>query len=630
MIFLAYLVLIAILLGAGLLVASMLPSRGARIGLGAVVFLALAVDGTWIAAPWAGWSPALANGVWIGAFVLIGSGALFAARHYQARHDLPSWTWPSLRDLSFLLAVILLLGAVITVLPVPLDTDAQGFGYLALTLRDGHDYLTLAPWHPEIEYLYSPAYTGLVADLSTRFDLSISSLEMILGAITVILFVWAAYDLGSELEGPRTARGLMLAALIGTGTFTAFMDSHYTALLALVFSLGFISFVLRFLQTRRWSNALLAAICLAAVPLSQPDITIALIIGYAPWLLVIGFSQPRPSLKTWLVLSVVIPLAALGMAGPWLISLTDLLKSGIESPFKVATSHWRTLVFMHGGLIVLLAVLGAGIGLRRRHPAHLLMMVWLVGIVEFSTLGLLEKAFPDLFRMLLKYNYPFSLAWNGPIIPYTVLGGTALVWLADRLGGESVDRLVARLAIPVSVVAMIGIAAGVVFFQPLLKETKNRGVSFYGAFSSTADVKAMRWLRDHTPQDARILNHPGPQEGDWVPVIAERDTIYFRPQPFFRGTYLADAEQKALRDFWRDPANPDYAKLLNDAGISYVLVPQVFGDPTSFEDMLRWRHPIPEAASYLKSAVSAAPYLRLVYDYNGAQVYQVVPLTPQP
>jgi hypothetical protein len=29
------------------------------------------------------------------------------------------------------------------------------------------------------------------------------------------------------------------------------------------------------------------------------------------------------------------------------------------------------------------------------------------------------------------------------------------------------------------------------------------------------------------------LNFPGPQEGDWVPVIAERKSIYYRPQPFF-------------------------------------------------------------------------------------------------
>jgi hypothetical protein len=622
--FLAYLVLLAVLLGLGTLVASILPTRGARIGLGAVLFLALVVDGTWFVAPLLDWSPGLADAAWIGAFLAVTFSAAQAARYYRRVSRLPAWTWPSTRDLLFLTVVIALFGAVTLVLPVPLDTDAQGFGYLSMTLRNSHSYTTLAPWHPEIEYLYSPAYFGLIGHLSARFDPGIHLLQMIFSAATAVLFVWLAYDLGNELEGPRTGRAFMLAALIGTGLITAFVDSHYTGLLALLFSLAFITFVLRFLSTWRWSSALFAAICLAAVPLSQPDATIGLIIGYAPWLVVVWLSKPRPRLSAWLVIAAVIPLVALGIVAPWLISINDLLGSGIASPFKVETSHWRTMVFMHGGLIVVLAAVGVLIGLRRRQPAHLWMIVWLIGIVDFSTLGLLEKNLPGLLKPLVKYDYPFSLAWHGPIIPYTVLGGTALVWLADRLGGKRVDRLVGWLAVPVSVLAIAGIVAGVIFFEPLLKESKDRDLHFYGAFSSAADVKAMLWLRDHTPQDTRILNHPGPHEGDWAPIITGRDTIYFRPQPFFQGTEHSTAEQDAFRAFWRDPANPDNINLFREDKVSYVLVPQVFGNPASFKDMLRWREPLPEAASYLATAVSAAPYLRLVYDQDGAQVYEVI------
>ncbi|HVO69636.1 MAG TPA: hypothetical protein VMT24_06305, partial [Aggregatilineaceae bacterium] len=405
--FLAYLLLLAVLLGLGTLVASILPTRGARIGLGAVLFLALVVDSTWFVAPLLEWSPGLADAAWIGAFLAVTLGAAQAARYYRRVSRLPAWTWPSTRDLIFLTVVIALFGAVTLVLPVPLDTDAQGFGYLSLTLRSSHSYTTLAPWHPEIEYLYSPAYFGLIGHLSARFDPGVHLLQMIFSAATAMLFVWLAYDLGSELEGPRTGRAFMLAALIGTGLFTAFLDSHYTALLALLFSLGFVTFVLRFLSTWRWSSALSAAICLAAVPLSQPDATIGLIIGYAPWLVVVWFSKPRPRLSAWLVIAAVIPLVALGIVAPWLISINDLLGSGIASPFKVESSHWRTMVFMHGGLIVVLAAVGVLIGLRRRQPAHLWMIVWLIGIVDFSTLGLLEKNLPGVLKPLLKYDYPF-------------------------------------------------------------------------------------------------------------------------------------------------------------------------------------------------------------------------------
>jgi len=625
MAFLAYLLLLGVLLGLGTLAASVIPARGARLGLGAAVALALVVDSTWLIAPLTGWSPPLGDAAWLGALALVGMGALLVARHFTRHADSPPWQWPSRRDLVVLLVVVALFGAVTWVLPVPLDTDAQGFGYLALTLRDGQDYPTLAPWHPEVEYLYSPGFLGLAAHLAARFDLGLHLLQMVIGAAAAALFAWTAYDFGCELEDRRVGRAFLLASLIGTGLITAFLDSHYTALLALLCALAFLTFVLRFLQTWRWSDALLAAICLAAVPLSQPDMTLALALGYVPWLLTVWLSKPRPSLAAWAVIALVIPLVALGIAAPWLISLRDLLGSDIESPFAVSLDHWRTLVFMHGGVIVLLTLLGVRAGWRARSPAYVLMLTWLAAIVEFSTLGLLERALPDLVTPLLKYDYPFSLAWHGPIIPYTVLGGVGLLWLVDQAGAWRVNHWAARLAYPLAALALVALAAGVIFFDALLDFSKQRGLSFYGAFSSSADVAAMEWLRDNTPPGARVLNHPGPYEADWAPVIAERDTVYFRPQPFFRHTAQIVAEQAALRAFWRDPADPAHAALLADAGVRYVLVPQVFGSPARFASMLRWRPPIDEAASYLEKPVSRAPYLRLVFERDGAQVYEVVP-----
>jgi hypothetical protein len=629
---LAYLVLAAILLGIGALAASILPTRGARIGLGAGLFLALVVDSTWLLAPIGGWLPRLGDAAWLGMFILIAGAALAAAVHYstpQNRTGAPDapWQWPTGHDYAFLFFIVAVFGVVVWALPVPLDTDAQGFGYLALMLRDGQDYTTLAPWHPEISYLYSPAYPGLIAHLSARLDLGIQTLQVAFSAVTAVLFVWMAYDLGCELEDRRTGRAFMLAAAIGIGMVTAFFDSHYTALLALDFSLAFLIFVLGFLKEGGWLRALAAAVCLAAVPLTQPDTTIALIIGYVPWLLVLVLAHPRPSFARWAVIAAVVPALALLIVTPWLLSIRDLLGADIESPFAVDLDHWRTLVFMHGGIVVALAAIGVGVGLRERTPAQWLGMVWMVGIVEFSTTGLLERTFPDLVEPLLKYDYPFSLAWHGPIIPYVILGGSALVGLSAVFGRERIDRLVGRLAMPVIVLGAAVLVAGIVYFHPLLEASKDV-VNFYGAFSSQADVHAMEWLRDNTPADARVLNHPGPQEGDWAPVISERDTIYYRPQPFFQGDELSQAEQVALRAFWRDPSNPANAALLADFRVQYVLVPQVFGNPDSLDDALRWRSPIPEAASYLETPVSAAPYLRLVYDNDGAQVYRLMtPIT---
>ncbi len=624
MVIMGYVVLLAVLLGIGTLVASILPARGARIGLGAVLFLALFVDTTWFVSPLVDWSAPLIDLVLVAIFGLIVLLAVITALIYSRRFLEPEWIWPSDQDILFLAVIVILFGVIIALLPVPLDTDAQGFGYLSLLLREGHSYTNLTPWHPEIDYLYSPGYTGLIGHLSARLDITIPVLQLILAAVGAVLFVWMAYDLGCELESPRLGRAFMLAALIGTGMVAAFMDSHYTALLALNFSLAFVTFVLRFLQSWRWSSVLFAAICLAAVPLSQPDTTIALLIGYLPWLIVLPFAKPRPSLGAWLVLAAIIPLVALGILAPWLLSLTDLLGSTIESPFAVDLDHWKTLIFMHGGLIVLLALIGVGLGLRRRHPAHLWMVVWLIAIVEFSTLGLLEKTVPDVVTPLLKYDYPFSLAWHGPIIPYLILGGTALLWLVDRLGEERADFWVRQLAAPVMILAVTGIVLVAIFFNPLMDRSRDI-VNFYGAFSSRADLDAMAWIRDNTAPDARLLNHPGPHEADWAPVVAERDAIYFRPQPFFQGTEFVKSEQDAFRAFWNNPADPDNAALFERYHVDYVLVPQIFAEPDRYTNMVRWHKPLDEAVSYLKTPVSDAPYLRLVYDEDGAQVYQFVP-----
>ena len=619
--FLAYLMFIAILLGTGTLLASAIPGRGARIGLGTALFLALVVDLTWFVAPLSGWSARLADAAWVGAFGLAASAAWLTSRHYNRQKNLPVWEWPTEQDWLLLLLVVAIFGVVVLVLPVPLDTDAQGFGYLALTLREGGDFTTLAPWHSEIDYLYAPAHTGLIAHLSARLDLGIHTLQLLLGAAVCAVFVWLAYDLGCELGNRRTGRAYLVAAMAGTGLVTAFMDSHFTALMALLFSLAFLTFVLRFLDTWRWSNVLGAALCLAAVPLSQPDTTLALIMGYAPWLVVVWLSKPRPGAFAWLVLVLVIPLVALGIVSPWLMQIMDLLESGIDSPFEVNIDHWHTLVLTHGGVIAVLAGLGALIGLRQRSPAQWLAIVWLVSIVEFSTLGLLEEAFPDVVGPLLKYDYPFSLAWHGPIIPYVILGGTFLVWMADRLGG-GFDRLLSWLAWPTLAVGFAGLIVGFVLFDQLLSASKDT-VDFFGAFSSEADVEAMRWLRDNAPEDARVLNHPGPHEGDWAPIISERDTVFFRSQPFFSGTDLAEQEQDYFRQVWDTPSE-DQLEIFTQYDVSYVLIPQVFGNPASLDDMVRWRSPLKEAAGYYDPAINDLSFLELVFEQDGARVYRVV------
>lgn len=615
----------AIIFGAGLMLAPALPTHQPRIGLAATLALGIVVVATIGYTALFKWDTLIIDYLWFGLIVVVFLTGTFSAGMFKAEAAGKKETgWPGPRELAFFLMAAILFATPALILPVPLDTDAQGFGYLALLLRDGGSLTTLAPYHPEISYLYSPGFTALVAYLSHALHAGLGNIQLAVGGTLSVLFIWLAYDFGSEIDPARTRRtGIAMAvcALLGAGLLMADLDSHYTALLALIFALAALTFAVRWLNYGKRIDLIGAALTLACVPLSHPDTTIILILGYVPWLLVMWFARPRPAVTRWLGLAVGIPGLALLLIAPWLSRIAPLLNSSIQSPFEISPRHLIVLFVYHGGLIVLLAIGGVVLGLRRRNAVDLLMIVWLALIIDFSSIGLLQRLAPGPLSPLLKYDYPFSIAWHGPIIPYAYLGAQALLWLVDRVGRARADLWIKRLSLPIiNLIALICLLI-IAFAGQFIDLTRHTPLAIFGAFSSHADIQAMQWINQNTPSNALILNHPGPQEGDWAPVIAQRDTVYFRPQPFFTNTEEAEARQRALLPFWHNPADPANAELLAHYNVSYVLVPQIVVKPGTFKTMFRWRPPSPDAI--LNVDVASAPYLKLVYDSDGAQVYQV-------
>ena len=222
------------------------------------------------------------------------------------------------------------------------------------------------------------------------------------------------------------------------------MDSHFTTLLALLFALAFLTYVVRFMRDHHLGDAIAAGLMLGAVVLSHPDMTIILILGYVPWLLTIWLSKPRPSLRTWLVLAIGIPLIAVIAISPWLLHIRDLLGANIVSPFEIDPNNWKLMIFNQGVVIVPFAILGAVIGLRKRDPLAILAVGWLLLVFDFSTTGIIARLLPWL--PILRYDYPFSIAWHGPIIPYMILGGTGLLWLWDRWFERRIGVVLHRFA----------------------------------------------------------------------------------------------------------------------------------------------------------------------------------------
>jgi hypothetical protein len=618
----------AVVIGTGAMLAPAWPTKQPRIGLSAALSLALVIGGALFVAMLFGWNTLVIDYLLFALITIIflggtlSYGQIRAERRGEELAD-SDQGWPDHRDLLFfgLAALIFIVPALIV--PVPLDTDAQGFGYLALMARLGGSFDNLAPFHPEITYLYAPGFTLIAAYLSQQLGQGLHHVQLAIGAVLSFVCVWLAYDLGAEIRDKRLGRAMAVAMLAGMGLFTAYMDSHYTTVLALVFALAFVIFALRYLRDGLPADALAAGLMLGATMLSHPDTTIILGLGYAPWLLSMWLGKPRPNLRRWLILAFGVPLVALVGISPWLWRISPLLTSDIVSPFTRSLDYWRVLVFYHAIWTLPVGLIGAWRGLRSRSQSTILAVGWLILVLDFSTLGVLEKLFPWL--PILRYDYPFSIAWHGPIIPYSILAGSGLLWLWERFFEARLGAALHRYAYAVTGTLIAIVFAILVFNQQILQFSKGR-VGFFGAFASAADVQAMEWLKQNTSPDSRILNFPGSafdnsHEGDWVPVISERDSIYYRWQPFFRNNEASIAEQDRLRAFWQDPADPANAQLLTDSGIDYVIVPQLVTNPDSLETMFRWRAPF-DTWVVMRSMPSDAPYLELILDLDGAQIYR--------
>jgi hypothetical protein len=634
---LVWFILGAVILGAGAMLSPAWITRQPRIGLAAALSLGLVIGGALFIAALFGWQSIVVDYL---LFALVTSIFLFGTltlgqKRAEDRgvaiidfHE--GWTGP--RDLLLFGFTALVFLAPLFIFPVPLGTDAQGFGYLGLMMRFGGTLDTLAPWQPSVDYLYAPGFSALIAYLNQQLNIGMHDVQFAVAAVLCLLLVWLAYDFGSEMHDKRLGRAMALCMIIGTGLLSAYLDSHFTTLLALVFAYAFLIYVMRYLREQRLPDAIAGGLMLGAVVICHPDTTIILALGYAPWLITMWFGEDRPTPRVWLMLGVGVPLIALVAIAPWLWSIRDLLGSDIVSPFSRNLSYWRLMILYQGVIIVPIALIGAVVGLRARQQAALLSVGWLIVAADFATTGILPTIFGFLLAPILRYDYPFSIAWHAPIIPYSILGGIGLLWLWDRFAEARWGALLHRAAPALLIGGMVVVLLVILLREPIRSATRSI-VGIYGAYSSEADVAAMDWLKLTAPQDALILNHPGPHEADWAPVISERETVYFRPQPFFRdhgsgevGTVdTLSPTQERLLPFWRDPADPANAALLRDAGVDYVLVPQIVGNPDSVATLYRWRPTFIDTLVTTETCVCDAPYLTRVFEQDGAEVYVVNP-----
>ncbi len=630
----------AIVLGAGAMLSPAWPTVQPRIGLASAFSVAIIIGGAVFLASLFGWDTLLIDYLLFALVVgiFLGGTLSFAQARAEKRGETLSdmeQGWPGPQDLGFFAVVALVFFLPALVMPVPLGENGQFYGYLALITRNGESFQTFAPFHPEIEYLYPPGFSALTAYLSQQLNQGIHITQYTVAAVLCLVNVLLAYDLGSEIQDKRLGRAFSLVMLLSLGLFGAFLSANYTAILGLTFAQAFVIFVIRYPRTHLPGDAFVAGLMLGACAISHPGTTIYVLLGYVFWLGLIWLAQPRPDLQTWLVMAFAIPLVALVAISPWLADIMPLLNGDLISPFERVPENMIVMLTYHGLWVIPLVVIGGWMGFQNRDPVVLFMLGWLFMVVDFSITGGIAALLPQLDQ----YAHPLDIAWHGPIIPYTVLGGLGLMWVWDNMIAPRTGSM-SYLQTYITNSGVIIVIALVAFFSRQIFEATATFHTLPDAYASADDVAALRWIRENTEPDVRLLNFPSylAPEGDWVPVIAERDSVYFPLFPYaelpstdmmFSPVPMDEEETNPLilqwsrfADFWRDPVNTDRA-LFDEYNVRYIVVPQMYANPESANNSWRWRDAVINQFQP-QSNIADVPYLERAFERNGAAVYEVV------
>lgn len=523
----------AVLLGAGAMLSPAWRTAQPRVALNATLCLALVVGGAVFYAEAFVWDTlavdyllfALLSGVVLGGTL---STAQARAEAKGERLADSEQGWPGPQDLAFFAIAALVILIPLFNLPAALGAQAQILGFHSLTTRFGESFSSLAPFYPQAQVIVSPGFHAFSAYLSQQLDQPIPMIQLSAAAVLFYLFIWLAYDFGAELRGKRLGRAMAIASLLCGGVHLSYLDGHFTELMALLFMQAFLLYAWRFLRQFSLADMVAGGLMMGAVVYTSLTMSLVLLLGFVSLCaLVWGSPRPRALLKPRLGLTFGFPLVALLGTAPWLASSLPLMLPPSPSPFSSDIALLGAMTLEQGIVIVLLAVWGAWIGLRRQGNSRLMagfMLFWLLLVVEFSLLGLIGKLLPSLSDLV---NAP-NLARHGVILPFSWLGGIALLHIWDSCLSSQWRRRLRDAAYPLmAVTAVLALLLGLAFhpivdaLRPMLHLQKP---------VSPDDIAAMTWLRENTASDAILMAADGDA---WLPIYAQRQALDFRAVRYF-------------------------------------------------------------------------------------------------
>jgi len=301
------------------------------------------------------------------------------------------------------------------------------------------------------------------------------------------------------------------------------------------------------------------------------------------WLIGWGIPYWRLDKQRWLQTVIHVTLVA-GLALvfflPWMIhishgNLATAVEGGVTkgSPVEGVLNDyhiWNDVLNYVPMPLAATALLGLGWSLLRRRWEVVALGLWVIALSSLVAGRIIRLPGANMMQ-----NFAILIALY---IPVSLLGG----WLI----GQMAQRIVKR-GMPVGVIlttiAIIGIGLWAAHSQSLIEQPKTF------AIVNRSDIRAMRWIGEHTPANARFLaegfriyagtTSVGADAGWWIPLLARRANMMppqyalvnetpEQPDYTKRVTDLVAALEKV------SPSSPSGLELLCDWGITHVYVGQ--------------------------------------------------------
>jgi hypothetical protein len=563
-------VFLAIAVGVGTMLSPIWPTRQPRIALAAVLITGLVAGGAVFWATAFGWQNLVVDYILFGLVsgVVLGGTMAQAGRQHGSDEVLEDRDvgWPSMVDMAVLAMVGLAfaLPAVLTI--VPAGTGAQATAVHTLAIQRSGDFASLAPFLPDVTVADPPAMQTLSAYLANQLRQPIPTILFGLAAAFGLLALWLAYDAGTEMRDKHLGRALGLALLAGQGLMGLYLNGHFTAMLGLLFALAAVIYVDRYRQHGYPMDLIGAGLMIGATVLAERSASLVLIGATLLWLLGMWLwpAAQRPGVRRWLMLlGGAFAIAGAALA-PWFLQYAAAVAPEFLQ-FRPELANLGSMLTLHNAPIVALAALGAWAGLRDPHlrPITLFMLGWLVLVVDFAATGLLVALVPLLGRLA----DPLMVAWVGPVIPYTLLGGIALAWLWARVPAAWGDRAIRQNLWLVA-------GGGALVLMAVAGLTQ---VHLVDAATSAADRDAAAWMAANTDEASTRVLVPDHAAGVWFGALAGRDA---RPVPVSVYTEPFAQAQPLGAEV------PPLADLLAD-GITHLFIPQghAFTDDATYSEV---------------------------------------------